>query len=73
MNIFDAAQEVSPEILIEVGIIKKSTQAVAILADGDLDKALHVKAHRISKAAQQKIEAVGGTCEILPKPEKLNY
>jgi len=70
---FEANQEVSPETLAEVGIIKKPTQAVAILADGELDMPLHVKAHRISKSAREKIEASGGTYEVLPKPKKLHY
>lgn len=65
---FDADQEVSPETLAQVGIIKKPTQAVAILADGELDKAYYVKAHRVSKAARAKIEAAGGTVELLPRP-----
>jgi large subunit ribosomal protein L15 len=65
---FEAGQDVSPETLAEAGMIKKSSQLVAILGDGDLDKAVHVKAHRVSKAAKAKIEAVGGTVEILPRP-----
>jgi len=68
MRYFEAGQEVSPETLAEVGIIKKPTQAVAILADGELDRAYTVKAHRVSKAAQAKIEAAGGTVELLPRP-----
>ena len=65
---FEANQEVSPETLAQAGLIKKPTQAVAILADGELDKAYHIKAHRVSKAARAKIEAVGGTVELLPRP-----
>ena len=56
MKYFEANQEVSPETLAEAGIIKKPTQAVAILADGDLDRAYTIKAHRVSKAAKAKIE-----------------
>jgi large subunit ribosomal protein L15 len=64
---FEADQEVSPETLAQAGIIKKSTQAIAILADGEIDQAYHVKAHRVSKAARAKIEAAGGTVELLPR------
>lgn len=64
---FEADQEVSPETLAQVGIIKKPTQAVAILANGELDRAYSVKAHRVSKAARAKIEAAGGSVEILPR------
>lgn len=53
--------EVTPAVLIETGVIKKSDKAVAILGDGDLSVALTVKAHRFSKAAAEKITAAGGT------------
>ena len=59
-------QEVTPETLIEAGMIKRSDKAVAILGGGELSTALTVKAHRFSKSAKEKIEAVGGVVEILP-------
>jgi len=59
-------KEVTPEALVEAGIIKKSDKAVAILGDGEVSAALTVKAHRFSKSAKEKIEAAGGTVEILP-------
>ncbi|MFN8454329.1 MAG: 50S ribosomal protein L15 [Anaerolineae bacterium] len=59
-------QEVTPELLIEAGVIKRSDKAVAILGNGEITAALTVKAHRFSKSAQQKIEAAGGTVEVLP-------
>jgi large subunit ribosomal protein L15 len=59
-------QEVTPESLVEAGIIKKSDKAVAILGDGEVSAALTVKAHRFSKSAKEKIEAAGGTVEVLP-------
>jgi len=68
---FEEGDEVSPETLAKVGIINKSSQAVAILAEGELEKALHIKAHRISKSARAKIEAAGGTFEVLAKPPRL--
>lgn len=61
----DGSQEVTPETLVEVGIIKRSDKAVAILGDGELTSALTVKAHRFSKSAKEKIEAAGGTVEVL--------
>ncbi len=67
---FEANDEVSLETLQQVGIVKKSAKAVAILADGELEKPLTIKAHRVSKAARAKIEAAGGTYEILPKPAR---
>jgi large subunit ribosomal protein L15 len=62
----EGEQEVTPESLIEAGIIKRSDKAVAILGDGELTSALTIKAHRFSKSARAKIEAAGGTVEILP-------
>jgi large subunit ribosomal protein L15 len=58
--------EVNPETLAIVGLIKKPTDPVVILGDGEIDVALTVKAHRFSKAAQEKIEAAGGSVEVLP-------
>lgn len=62
---FAADSEVSPETLASAGIIKKATDRVAILAEGDIDRPLMVKAHRVSQAAQKKIVAAGGTVEII--------
>ncbi|HNS02433.1 MAG TPA: 50S ribosomal protein L15 [Anaerolineae bacterium] len=62
---FAADSEVSPETLASAGIIKKATDRVAILAEGDIDRPLTVKAHRVSQAAQKKIVAAGGTVEII--------
>lgn len=59
-------QEVTPETLVEAGVIKRSDKAVAILGQGELTTALTVKAHRFSKSARAKIEAAGGTVEVLP-------
>lgn len=62
----EGIQEVTPEVLIEAGIIKRSDKAVAILGSGEITMALTVKAHRFSKSAKEKIEAAGGTTELLP-------
>ena len=59
-------KEITPELLVEAGIIKRSDKAVAILGNGELTSALTVKAHRFSKSAQAKIEAAGGAVEVLP-------
>ena len=62
---FTADSEVTPATLASAGIIKKATDRVAILAEGDIDRPLKIKAHRVSKAAQDKIVAAGGTVEII--------
>jgi len=62
---FAAGDVVSPEALVEKGIIKKSSERVKILAGGDLDQALTIQAHGFSAAARTKIESAGGTVEVL--------
>ena len=66
---FDNGAEVSPETLFKAGLIKSSSRPVVILARGDLDKKLTVKAHRFSASARAKIEAAGGAVEVLPLEE----
>ena len=62
----DSGQEVTPETLAAAGLLKHPGQPVAILGDGELTSAFTVKAHRFSQSAKAKIEAAGGTIEILP-------
>jgi large subunit ribosomal protein L15 len=66
LEAFEGGTEVSPATLCEAGIIKSANKPVVILARGDLDKKLTVKAHRFSASARAKIEAAGGTVELLP-------
>ncbi len=61
---FDGA-DVTPEILTTVGLLKKVTDPVVVLGSGELSVALTVKAHRFSASAKEKIEAAGGTVEII--------
>lgn len=63
---FESGAEVSPDTLGAAGLLGNTNDAVVVLARGDVSKALTIKAHRISKSAQQKIEAAGGSVEILP-------
>lgn len=60
-NKFKAGDEVNPEALVKAGLADNNDKYVAILADGDLKIALKVTAHKISKAAAEKIEKAGGT------------
>lgn len=62
---FAAGDVVSPESLVKKGIIKKASERVKILAGGDLDHALTIRAHGFSAAARAKIETAGGTVEVL--------
>ena len=58
-------EEVTAESLINDGIISKSNDGIVILATGNLDKKLTVKAVRFTKAAKEKIEALGGKAEVI--------
>lgn len=60
LDVFPAGAEVDPAAMAEAGLIKKASLPVVILGDGDLDRALTVKAHRFSANARAKIEAAGG-------------
>jgi large subunit ribosomal protein L15 len=57
-------EDVTPEALYRHGLAHKGAR-IKVLARGELDKKLVVKAHAFSKAAKQKIEAAGGTAEVL--------
>ncbi len=63
---FEEGDEVTPETLVEAGVIKRADELVAILGRGEIDYALTVKAHRFSKSARAKIEEAGGVVEELP-------
>jgi len=65
LNCFKKDTVVTPEILAKEGLIKKKNNEVKILGEGELKKSLVVKVHALSKSAQQKIKAQGGTVEIL--------
>ncbi len=57
--------EVTPDVLLEAGIISKVVDGVKILGDGELTKKLNVKVNAFSASAKEKIEAAGGTCEVI--------
>jgi large subunit ribosomal protein L15 len=56
---------VTPELLLEKGIIKDLKSGLRVLGRGELDKAITVKAHYFSKSADEKIKAKGGTVEVI--------
>lgn len=55
----------NPERLLELGVIKKLGDGLKILGSGELKRALQVQAHRFSNSAQEKIQAAGGTAEVI--------
>jgi large subunit ribosomal protein L15 len=66
---FDAGAEVTPESLVEKGLIKNTKTDVKLLGDGEISMKLTVRVHAISKSAREKIEAAGGTVELLREPK----
>jgi large subunit ribosomal protein L15 len=66
---FDAGGEVTPESLVEKGVLKNTRTDVKILGNGDLTKKLSVTAHAVSATAREKIEAAGGTITLLREPK----
>lgn len=60
LSMFEANSEVTPEILLDAGILKSLKLPVKILADGDIKHPLTVKADKFSTAAKTKLEAAGG-------------
>jgi large subunit ribosomal protein L15 len=65
LSLFEPGTEVTPEKLIEFGIIKSLSHPVKMLGDGELTCSLTVKAHKFSDKARSKIEAAGGRVEVL--------
>ena len=62
---FEDGSVVTVDSLIESGIVKNPKDGVKILGNGELTKKLTVKANAFSAKAQEKIEALGGTCEVI--------
>jgi ribosomal protein L18E len=67
---FDAGAEVTPESLVEKGVLKNTKVDVKILGNGDLKKKLSVTAHAVSASAREKIEAAGGSITLLREPKQ---
>jgi large subunit ribosomal protein L15 len=64
---FKANSEVSPETLAKVGLLDDSKNPLVILGQGEVKVALNVRAHRVSNGARAKIEAAGGSVEIIER------
>ena len=62
---FDSGAEVTPDSLRAAGLATRRDVPVKVLGEGDLSKALTVHAHGFSKSAREKIEAAGGTCQLI--------
>lgn len=62
---FDNGATVTVDTLMEAGVIKNPRDGVKILGNGELTKKLDVKVNAFSAGAKEKIEALGGTCEVI--------
>ena len=66
---FDDGAEVTPESLVEKGLIKNTRTDVKLLGQGELTKKLTVRVHAISASAREKVEAAGGSVSLLKEPK----
>jgi len=62
---FEAGTVVDPEMLQKTGLVKNLEDGLKVLGDGNITKALTVRAHKFSKSALDKIAAVGGSAEVI--------
>ena len=65
LNVFEDGEVVGPIELLEYGIINKVLDGIKILGDGELTKKLTVQANKFTATAKEKIEAAGGSCEVI--------
>jgi large subunit ribosomal protein L15 len=62
---FEAGSKIDPQAMKEAGLIKNLRSEVKVLGVGELEIAIHVRAHKFSKSAIEKIEKAGGSVEII--------
>ena len=65
LNNFEDGAVVSPELLKEMGLVKKQLDGIKVLGNGKLSKKLTVKAHKFSEKAKEEIEKLGGIPEVI--------
>jgi large subunit ribosomal protein L15 len=65
LDIFDSGSEVNPESLAQRGLVRGKNKRIKVLGDGALTKPLTIKVHGFSAKAKEKIEAAGGTVELI--------
>lgn len=65
LTVFEAGAKVDPEILKNRRFIKKLKDGLKVLGVGELQNAIHVRAHKFSRSAVEKIEKAGGTTEVI--------
>jgi len=65
LNVFENDSEITPEVLLETGMISKLLCGVKLLGDGELQKKLTIKVHKVSGQAEEKVKAQGGRVEVI--------
>lgn len=65
LNEFEDGTEITPEVLLQTGVVSKLSYGIKILGDGELNKKLTVKANKFTQSAISKIEAAGGKAEVI--------
>jgi large subunit ribosomal protein L15 len=65
LNRFEDGTEVTPELLLETGLVSKLNAGLKVLGNGSIEKKLTVRAHKFSSAAKEAIEAAGGSVEVI--------
>jgi large subunit ribosomal protein L15 len=61
----EAGTTLTPENLLEKGLLRDAEKPLKVLGDGELKVAIHISAHKVSEGARQKIEAAGGSVTLL--------
>jgi len=65
LDVFEEGTQVTPEFLVETGYVKSIKDGLRILGEGELTKKVSVKAHHVTESARKKIEAAGGSVEVV--------
>ena len=65
LNRFEEGTVVTPELLLETGLVSKLLDGLKVLGNGNLEEKISVEAHKVSKSAQKAIEEKGGSVEII--------
>ena len=65
LNRFEDGTEITPELLLEEGVVSKLKAGIKVLGNGTIEKKLTVKAHKFSASAKEAIEAAGGKTEVI--------
>ncbi|MGD8241431.1 MAG: 50S ribosomal protein L15 [Desulfobacterales bacterium] len=65
LNRFESGSEIDEVALVKQGLVKGRYDAIKLLGQGEIDRAVQIKVHAVSKSAQAKITAAGGTVEVI--------